>query len=259
VLPSVISSECTTEAADDDTKILATSEQRKQFSLALESFATLCSLQRPIGPLTSSQKETLVQIIQETVLDGSLNLDNTMTTILSSFSNESDAREMHDKAVVLGCSSFLMKCYQNLTGRHQGQEEQDHSAKAQLLSCIRTLVSVAKSRPLNYSRASDALLPAFKVVSKLLLKPGSYMLVQPFVELCLVGLAVASKTGREHSSNGSLEKSLRSLLLSSDESVVFLACCEIQTFLALYETPPSEEDGGQDLFEDTTMAVYYRW
>lgn len=240
--------------------------QKSALLLSLEAFMRFSQLLSPLVYVLSQMEKTLLEkIVMTHALEDDNEVFDGVDTVLACFGMKGGSRAAFcDKAIIGGCLDFLVEFGRQVEGRSQDFRSFWERAQARLRKCFNISRTVATSRPINY----------FQSVHDMSRSPGieaskfmpdcferlscSTDLVPDFVELCLVELVVASRSGIESSERSYLGNfsGLKRMLLSSNTRVTSSASRAISTFCEKYEDPSNTLENDDDLFAG--RKIYYR-
>ena len=244
-------------------------------SLSLES---LCDLLGPAQSLPTTESDLLKRMVQHTAVNRSRVVRDCVDKLLWRLYPSPQARNsVKDEGALQGCSLLLSRCQVLLeTSKATDSETAPTSfgfdnawftVRALLRSCLRTSSHIARCRPINYLRASDVIAEnkissgSIAVDSSKLISEGVRRglpcedLCQLFVELCLAESAIADNTSMDQGENLAGFTLVRSLLESTNLSVVERSCHAISSFCRMYEsTDQSRGDKTNDLFASLRAA-----
>jgi len=236
--------------------------------LCLQCFAMLCSLQNTQLALLPPDRDILEGLIELTAIEPDHDIKESIDSILLTFEGDAEVREsFHDNAVLKGCTAYLSKCQHVLSGDQSDLntfEARWQCICSPLAACFEAAILVAKCRPLNYFQyvGDNSLSPAAIARSFIphcfMVTSSNLNIVGLFVELCLMEMAVATRSGAGPKAEIGRFDGLRNMLICKNMSVVSLTCSTITGFCRKYEAPSPLEGVDCDLFAVQKMVAYYR-
>lgn len=250
----------------------------KGMVMASRSLESLCDLLGPSQSLPATESDLLKRMVQQTAVNRNRMVRECVDKLLSRLYPSPQARNsVKDEGALQGCSLLLSRCQVLLEATNAGAAGSDvlssgfdnawFTVRALLRSCLRTSSHIARCRPINYLRASDVIAEnkissgSIAVDSSKLISEGVSRglpcedLCELFVELSLAESAIADNTSMDQGENLAGFTLVRSLLESSNLSVVERSCHAISCFCRMYESSDQTRgDGTNDLFASLRAA-----
>ena len=242
--------------------------------LVLRALASLSELVGFLSPIKAVDKKVLEKLVQESVLSREQTMGDSAQALLFSFEKDDDLRHAFcDGAILLGCSKFLAQANQAFDDidsmEHQKFDIRWKSLRSPFQDCLRAASHIAKCRQMNYLQAvdtngethgsisADASAFIHKCFARSLSDEDT---VSDYVELSLLEMAIAITAGPGPNARGRFGTfdALRSLLVSSNHSVVNITCVSITRFCDKHGVASTSGDEEFSLFAAQKMGVFYK-